>query len=133
MGRNEVNAALQAILSSCFGEEAGAVNITDGKALEWRTWLKNFTQNREVVGEGIKQVFALKPKRFEPPCLALVRADDSCALVTVTKAFVNFCENLQEIPLLSSARFMTIPWMQLRVQSSYGAAERHATSCSSQC
>ena len=138
MGKNEVHTALLAILSHCFGEDAGAVNITDGKALEWRTWLKNFTQNREVVGEGIKQVFALKPQPFQRPCLALVRADDSCALVTVSNASVNLYENCDKIPcgdknLLRSVRSTTIPWMQLRDKSSCGAAERHATSCSSQC
>ena len=138
MGRNEVNTALLAILSSCFGEEAGAVNITDGKALEWRTWLKNFTQNQEVVGGGIKQVFALKLQPFQRPCLALVRADDSCALVTVNNASVKFYEKWDKIPwgaknLLRSVRSTTIPWMQLRGKSSCGAAERHATSCSSQC
>ncbi len=126
IGRKETHMALSAI-TQCAG--AQAVDITDEIAFQWRRWLTNVVQAHELIGCGIRKVFAAHLDPTEPPQILFLRADDTVAtmapgrqqhgeyskpegtnrLLTDITLYA-----LDELPLLHSAVHGNTPWIQAR-------------------
>ena len=55
--------------------EAGAVDISDGVAFEWRRWLGNLAEGPDLVGTGVVRVFACRWADYESQIFAVCRTD----------------------------------------------------------
>ena len=68
-------------LQFCLGSmrERGAADISDTVAFDWRRWLVNLSQGRELVGPGVVRVFACRWECSYPPIIAVCRIDGTYA------------------------------------------------------
>jgi hypothetical protein len=117
IGKNQVQMALIAIMSSSCGTAPGVVNLTSGSAFDWRSWLTNTPMNREIIGDGITLVFALRAAQDDPLKLAFVRVDASYALFCpVVRQPLEILQDWSHSPGSAlPAASCGIPWMHLRV------------------
>lgn len=118
IGKNEMQMALAAIMTTYFDTDPGAVSITSGEAFDWRSWLTTTHWNREIVGSGIAMALAVRTAQHETPQLAFVRTDDSYVLFSPAAR-----HPLETFPHWSRSPWSRLPtasastaWMQLRVQ-----------------
>ena len=66
IGRREAVMAL----TTCFGNGAGAVDITDAQAFDWKRFLANTVEHREIAALDLEKVFALREADSGLPQLA---------------------------------------------------------------
>ena len=77
IGRAEAVLALNEILGSM--RERVAADISDTVAFDWRRWLVNLSQGRDLVGAGVVRVFACRWEKTDPPLIAVCRIDGTYA------------------------------------------------------
>ena len=71
IGRREAVLALTVLLYACWNNGAGAVDITDGHAFDWKRFLANTMEHLEIAAMELKKVFALRTADSGSPKLAL--------------------------------------------------------------
>jgi hypothetical protein len=71
IGRREAVLALTVLLYACWNNGAGAVDITDGHAFDWRRFLANTMEHLQIAAMELKKVFALRMADSGSPTLAL--------------------------------------------------------------
>ena len=60
LGRNEAMMALECLLHATHKKkQIQAINLTDEIAFPWQRWLRNVTENKEIIGDGITAVYAV--------------------------------------------------------------------------
>ena len=118
IGRNEAHMAMLAITKNC-----DVVDITDEAAFQWRRWLQNIVEARELTGCGVRQVFVVHVHRNQAPQIFFVREDGTVATVGTHQVHgkgARRCANitvcaLESMPCLNDAVKGRIPWMQQRM------------------
>ena len=75
IGRKECTLALTTILDACWYETAGAADITDGLAFDWKRYVAHIRDNHEITAMQPEKVFALRIKADELPRLAFCAGD----------------------------------------------------------
>jgi hypothetical protein len=70
IGRREAVLGLTTILKACWNNGAGAVDITDAQAFDWKRFLANTMEHREIAALDLEKVFALREADSGPPQLA---------------------------------------------------------------
>ena len=71
IGRREAVLALTVLLHACWNNGAGAVDITDGHAFDWRRFLRNDMGHPQIAAMELAKVFALRTADSGSPQLAL--------------------------------------------------------------
>ena len=71
IGRREAVLALTVLLNACWNNGAGAVDITDGHAFDWKRFLANTMEHLEIAAMELEKVFALRTADSGSPELAL--------------------------------------------------------------
>ena len=71
IGRREAVLALTVLLNACCNNGAGAVDITDGYAFDWKRFLANTMEHLEISAMDLEKVFALRTADSGSPKLAL--------------------------------------------------------------
>ena len=78
LGRNEAAMTLESLLHATHGRRPiQAINVTDGIAFSWRRLLRNAVNNKEIIGEGISAVYAVKALDDDIPKLLLRHPNSS--------------------------------------------------------
>ena len=115
-------------LQFCLGSmrERGAADISDTVAFDWRRWLVNLSQGRDLVGTGVVRVFACRWEKTDPPLIAVCRVDGTYATLdphrqTYPTSEDRHSRTLQEadhewhtVPMFQAAPQAAQSWMQLR-------------------
>ena len=70
IGRREAVLALTVLLNACWNNGAGAVDITDGHAFDWKRFLANTMEHLEIAALELEKVFALREADRGSPQLA---------------------------------------------------------------
>ena len=70
IGRREAVLALTVLLNACWNNGAGAVDITDGHAFEWKRFVANTMEHLEIAAMVLEKVFALRTADSGSPKLA---------------------------------------------------------------
>ena len=70
IGRREAGVALARILNASWNKRAGAVDITDAQAFDWKRFLTNTMEHREVAAMQLERVFAVRTADSGPVSLA---------------------------------------------------------------
>ena len=120
VGRAEVRMELTTILESySFCELPFAVNITAITAFPWHRWLRNVTENRELVGSGIVKVFALCETSTQDPRIVFCHPDDTYTRVRPgNRLEYERLNGWKDCNTFLLAPVHTINWMQTRAQQS---------------
>ena len=71
IGRREAVLALTVLLNACWNNGAGAVDITDGHAFDWKRFVANTMEHLEIAAMELEKVFALRTADSGSPKLAL--------------------------------------------------------------
>ena len=87
IGRKEAVMALSILLNNCWrNENSGAVDITDGHAFDWRRFIDNSMEQRQIDAMDIEKVFALKSSEdFESHKIAFCTRGTSWTLMDPTQ------------------------------------------------
>ena len=87
IGRKEAVMALSILLNNCWrNENSGAVDITDGHAFDWRRFIDNSMEQRQIDAMDIERVFALKSSEdFESHKIAFCTRGTSWTLMDPTQ------------------------------------------------
>ena len=70
IGRREAVTALTMLLKACWSNEAGAVDITDGHAFDWKRCIANTMEHHDIAAMQLETVFAFRTEAFGSPKLA---------------------------------------------------------------
>ena len=70
IGRREAVLALTVLLNACWNNGAGAVDITDGHAFDWKRFVANTMEHLEIAAMDLEKVFAVRTIRSGSPKLA---------------------------------------------------------------
>ena len=83
MGQQEASAAFQTLIHHHHGAfTAGAVDITDGAAFDWIRWLAQLTCARDVIGGGVRRVYAVRWLSHQDPEAVFCYGDNTyCTLL----------------------------------------------------
>ena len=123
IGRKEAVIALNETLGP--SQESRAVDITDGVAFDWRRWIGNLSEGRDLVGSGVVRVFACRWGDTDSPIIAVCRTDGTYATLNPQ------CQNYpttqrihshtvypswQTVRMFQTAATVDDSWMQRRYQ-----------------
>ena len=118
IGKSEAYVALTMLLDAHHVPSPGAVDITTEEGFHWRRWLNNVWPARDIVGDGIAKVFAVRQPPQGQPALALCCSDDTYCLVHPSKKTrATAIERLQgwmNLEVFQNAQAATANWMSLR-------------------
>ena len=118
IGKSEAYVALTVLLDAHHVPSPGAVDITTEEGFHWRRWLNNVWPARDIVGDGIAKVFAVRQPPQGRPVLALCCSDDTYCLVDPSKnTRATAIERLQgwmNLEVFQNAQAATANWMSLR-------------------
>ena len=117
-------------LQFCLGSmrERGAADISDTVVFDWRRWLVNRSQGRDLVGTGVVRVFACRWEWTDPPLIAVCRIDGTYATLDPHRQNYPTSEGRhsrtvqeadhpwQTVPMFQAAPRVDQSWMQLREQ-----------------
>ena len=67
--------AAENLLVHAHGVRAGAVRITDGIGFDWRRWMENLVQGRELRGPGVAEAYVVRRFLEPDPEYVFVRTD----------------------------------------------------------
>ena len=84
-GRREAVLALTILLNACWNNGAGAVDITDGHAFDWKRFLANTMEHPEIAAMELEKVFALRTADSGFPKLALCTTGTSWKMLGPTQ------------------------------------------------
>ena len=70
IGRREAVLALTVLLNACWNNGAGAVDITDGHAFDWKRCIANTMEHIEIAAMELEKVFAVRTAYSGSPKLA---------------------------------------------------------------
>ena len=85
IGRREAVLALEQLLNNCWGSKAGAVDITAGHAFEWRRFIQNTMEHRQIFAMSLDKVFALRTEEDGPVMLAFCTTETHWTLFKLTQ------------------------------------------------
>ena len=91
IGKSEAYVALTVLLDAHHVQSPGAVDITTEEGFHWKRWLNNVWLARDIVGDGIAKVFAVRQPPQGRPVLALCCSDDTYCLVDPSKKDTGDC------------------------------------------
>ena len=126
IGRAEAVLALNEILGSMRWRNAA--DISDTVAFDWRRWLVNLSQGRDLVGAGVVRVFACRWEKTDPPLIAVCRIDGTYATLNPHRQTYRTNEGRhsrivqeadhawQTVQMFQTAPRVNQTWMQLREQ-----------------
>jgi hypothetical protein len=123
IGRREAVLALTILLDACWNNGAGAVDITDGHAFDWKRFLTNTMENPEIAAMELEKVFALRTTDSGPPQLAFCTTGTRWKVMDPTQktykhtrnpALRNMSSNWRTAPLFLQAQTLGENWMRMR-------------------
>ena len=126
VGRDEASAALQTLLHHHHGETGpGAVDITDGRAVDWLRWVAHIEGARNVIRDGVCRVYAVRwGGHGAPEAVFCYRNNTYSTLVPRTARYTGASKTTRfELyrdadwtteALLSAAPVAAEPWLVLR-------------------
>ena len=103
IGRREAVLALTVLLNACWNNGAGAVDITDGQAFDWKRFVANTMEHLEIAAMKLEKVFALRTEDSGSPKLAL------CTTGTRWK-MLHLTQTIYKNTRLSGLRDMSSNW-----------------------
>ena len=123
IGRREAVLALTFLLNACWNNTAGAVDITDGHAFDWKRFFANTMEHLEIAAMELEKVFALRTATSGSPKLALCTTCTTWKMLDPTqKVYKNtrlpglrdMPSNWREDPLFLQAQTLGRNWMRMR-------------------
>ena len=87
IGRREAVMALEQLLYNCWGQEAGAVDITAEEAFQWKRFVQNTMEHRQIFAMPLQTVFALRTEQDGPVMLAFCTHGPNWTLLKVTQEY----------------------------------------------
>ena len=123
IGRREALLALTSVLNARWNTGAGAVDITDGHAFDWRRFIVNTMESLEIQAMELDKVFALRRVASGSPELALCTTGASWKVMEPTQknykdtrrpALRVMSSNWRTEPLLLQAGTLDRNWMRTR-------------------
>ena len=123
IGRREAVLALTSVLNARWNTGAGAVDITDGHAFDWRRFIVNTMESLEIQAMELDKVFALRRVASGSPELALCTTGASWKVMepsqknytdTRRPALRVMSSNWRTEPLLLQAGTLDRNWMRTR-------------------
>ena len=114
IGRTEVCMALVTILQRHSPQPC--VDITTTTAFPWHRWLRNVTQNREIIGCGIVKVFALCLTSIQQAQIVFCHPDDTytCAKPKPKTLEYEQLTGWRDSQTFAQAPAETASWLQTR-------------------
>ena len=115
--------ALTFLLNACFNDDAGAVDITDGVAFDWKRFFANTMENLEIAAMDLEKVFALRTADSEDPKLAVCTTGTTWKMMEPTQANYKNTRNpglramssdWRTEPLFLQSLTLSENWMQTR-------------------
>ena len=89
IGRREAVLALTVLLKACWNNGAGAVDITDGHAFDWKRFVANTMEHLEIAAMELEKVFALRTAYSGSPKLALCTTGTRWKMLDPTQKYKN--------------------------------------------
>ena len=123
IGRREAVLALTFLLNECFNNTAGAVDITDGHAFDWKRFVANTMENLEIAAMQLEKVFALRTETFGYPKLAFCTTCTTWKMLDPTQTHYkntrlpglqDMWSNWRENELFLQARTLGTNWLRMR-------------------
>ena len=123
IGRREAVLALTVLLTACWNNAAGAVDITDGYAFDWKRFFANTMEHLEIAAMDLEKVFALRTKHSGSPTLALCTTSTTWKMLDPTQRIYkntrlpglrDMPSNWRMDPLFLQAKTCGSNWMQIR-------------------
>ena len=123
IGRREAVLALTVLLNACWNNTAGAVDITDGHAFDWKRFVANTMENLEIAAMQLEKVFALRTETFGSPKLAFCTTCTTWKMLDPTQTHYkntrlpglqDMWSNWRENELFLQARTLGTNWMRMR-------------------
>ena len=123
IGRREAVLALTVLLNACWNNGAGAVDITDGHAFDWKRFVANTMEHLEIAAMELEKVFALRTEDSGPPQLAFCTTGTTWKVMDPSQATYNntrlpvlrdMATNWRRDPLFLRAQTHETNWMRIR-------------------
>ena len=123
IGRREAVLALTVLLNACWNNGAGAVDITDGHAFDWKRFLANTMEHLEIAAMELEKVFAVRTADSGSPKLALCTTGTRWKMLDPTqKNYKNtrlpglrdMSSNWRTEPLFLQPQTLGRNWMRMR-------------------
>ena len=123
IGRREAVLALTFLLNECFNNTAGAVDITDGHAFDWKRFVANTMENLQIAAMQLEKVFALRTETFGYPKLAFCTTCTTWKMLDPTQTHYkntrlpglqDMWSNWRENELFLQARTLGTNWLRMR-------------------
>ena len=123
IGRREAVLALTYLLNACWNNKAGAVDITDGIAFDWKRFFANTMENLEIAAMDLEKVFVLRTADSGSPQLAVCTTGTSWKILDPNQSnykksrlpgLHNMSSDWRMEPLFLQAEIGCRNWLQLR-------------------
>jgi len=123
IGRREAVLALTSLLNACWNNGAGAVDITDGHAFDWKRFVANTMEHLEIAAMELEKVFALRTADSGSPKLALCTTGTRWKMLDPTQSnykntrlpgLRDMSSNWRSEPLFLQPQTLDRNWMRMR-------------------